>query len=375
MKKNWLVCSLALLIGASACSGDKASGTGHPSGNTEDAATTSPEAGTKPDMKPGKPEAGTKPGSADMVSVKISADKGGTVAIGSAGLDIPGGSLPGDVEVTVEAVAPPSSLPDTKSLTGKLYDFGPDGTKFDPPATLTLPVETAPGSGQTAVVSWLDEKSNTWVDLETTITAGKASAPIAHFTKFILRLKDAGAGPVDCSYTECGGDLTGTWSITAACIDDHKDAGSSNPFGPACPDAVYDVAVDATGIVTFGSDKSFDIKLMASPAITIKIPGACLTNGALPFADCGTLAKALDKDGGVACTANTSTGCDCTGQGGTGTSQHKTGTYAVDGNTFTTTEDLDSGGTKTGDPTSFCVSGNSLKVKSNDGTIINAVRK
>ena len=78
MKQNWLVCALTLLLGASACSDDKAS-----------------------------------------------------------------------------SVAPPSSLPDSKTLTGKLYDFGPDGTTFDPPATLSLPVETVPASGQTAVVSWL----------------------------------------------------------------------------------------------------------------------------------------------------------------------------------------------------------------------------
>jgi hypothetical protein len=42
--------------------------------------------------------------------------------------------------------------------------------------------------------------------------------------------------------------------------------------------------------------------------------------------------------------------------------------------TFITKEDADSGGT-TGDPTSYCVSGNTLKVKSKDGSIINATRK
>lgn len=362
MTTNWLVYTLALLIGASACSADNgAKASGHRPVDTADASTKGREASTNP---------------GDTTTVRISAATGGMVTVGSAGLDIPAGSLSGDVEVTVAAVAPGSSLPDSKTLTGKLYDFGPDGTTFDPPATLMLPVETAPSSGQTAVVSWLDEKANAWVDLETKVSDGKASAPIPHFTKFIVRLRDAGAGPVDCSYAECGGDLVGTWAIASACIDDGKDAGASNnPFGSACPDAVYDVSIDATGTATFGSDKSFDLVLMGTPSITVKIPSTCLSNGALPFPDCATLAAALDKKGGVTCMGDTSTGCDCTGQGGSGTNQHETGTYSVDGNTFITTENTDAGGTKTGDPTSFCVSGNTLKVKGSDGTVINATRK
>jgi hypothetical protein len=309
------------------------------------------------------------------VSVKVSADKGGTVSLGAAALDIPAGSLSGDTEVTLEKVTPGSDLPDSKSVTGMLYDFGPDGTMFDPPATLALPVEGTAASGQTAVVSWLDEKAGAWVDLDTKVTDGKASAAIAHFTKFVVRFRDSGSAPVDCSFSACGGDVVGNWTITSACVDDHKDAGTSNPFGPACPQAALDVALDATGTATFRSDGTYATSIMGTPMISLTVPSSCLTNGSLPVADCASLAKALDKDGGATtCTGDKATGCTCTGKVGNFGGDHSMGTYTVSGNTLTTTKDIDSG-TKTGDPAPYCVSGNVLKIRGGDGTIIIATKQ
>src|SRR5215813_4877175 len=70
MTKTRLVCSLVLLIGASACSSDsKAPTSGHPSTGNEDAGQSTPDGS----ISTGKPS----PGTADTTSVKISADKGG----------------------------------------------------------------------------------------------------------------------------------------------------------------------------------------------------------------------------------------------------------------------------------------------------------
>jgi hypothetical protein len=49
------------------------------------------------------------------------------------------------------------------------------------------------------------------------------------------------------------------------------------------------------------------------------------------------------------------------------------GTYAVSGNMLTTTKEIDSG-THTGDPAPFCVSGNMLKVRGGDDTLIIATK-
>jgi hypothetical protein len=309
------------------------------------------------------------------VSVKVSADKGGTVSLGTAALDIPAGSLSGDTQVTLEKVKPGAALPDSKSVTGMLYDFGPDGTTFDPPAALSLPVEGTPASGQTAVVSWLDEKSGSWVDLDTKVTDGKASAAITHFTKFVVRFRDSGSATVDCSFAACGGDIVGDWTITSVCVDDKKDAGTSNPFGPACPQASLDVALDASGTAVFRSDGTYATSLSGTPMITLTVPSSCLVGGSLPVPDCAALAKALDKDGGATtCTGDKTTGCTCTGKAGKFSGDHSMGTYSVSGNMLTTTKDIDSG-THTGDPAPYCVSGNMLKVRGGDGSIIIATKK
>lgn len=368
------VCSLSLLlVGATACSGDGSkpkdttgdAGAPNTGGHTGNGDAGNPKKDTHPDASTDN---------AMSVTVDISAAKGGTVSLGAAALDIPAGSLSGDTKVTLEKVMPGADLPDSKSITGMLYDFGPDGTKFEPAATLALPVEGTAGSGQTAVVSWLDEKTGTWVDLDTTVTNGKASAAIAHFTKFVVRFRDSGNMAVDCSFSACGGDIVGNWTITSACVDDHKDAGAGNPFGPACPQASLNVSLDATGTVVFRSDGTYDTAFTGTPMIMLNVPASCLMGG-LPVPDCATLGRALGKDGGaVTCTGDRTTGCTCSGTAGKLSGDHSMGTYKVDGTTLTTIKQIDSG-THTGDPAPFCVSGNMLKVRGGDGTIIYATRK
>ena len=93
---------------------------------------------------------------------------------------------------------------------------------------------------------------------------GKASAAIAHFTKFVVRFRDSGSAAADCSFSACGGDIVGNWTIASACVDDGKDAGSGNPFGAACTQASLDVALDASGTVMFRSDGTYATSLMAA---------------------------------------------------------------------------------------------------------------
>lgn len=374
---RWVgVCSISLLLGAAACSsggGGKAQDTRNDAGATSSGGHTgASEAGApKTDV-----HADATTPSATSVSVMVSAAKGGTVSLGTAALDIPAGSLSGDTKVTLEKVTPGADLPDSKTVTGSLYDFGPDGTTFDPPATLALPVEGTASAGQTAVVSWLDEKAGAWVDLDTTVMDGKASAAIAHFTKFVVRFKDSGTAAVDCSFSACGGDIVGSWAVSAACVDDKKDAGTGNPFGPACPQASLNVSLDATGTIDLRSDGTYETALMGTPMITLTVPGSCLVGGMLPVADCAALAKALDKDGGssTTCTGDKTVGCTCTGSAGKFSGDHSMGTYTVAGDILQTDKQTDSG-TAAGDPAPYCVSGNTLKVRTGDGTIIIATKK
>jgi hypothetical protein len=144
---------------------------------------------------------GDDDGAADeMTSVMISAAAGGTVTLGSASLMIPGGSLGADTTITVATTSPAYSLPAQDTLTGKVYDFGPDGTAFSAPATLTLPVTGSPTGGASTVISWLDTTTDAWVDATTTVSGGMASAPVSHFTSFIVRFAGGGLDTRDGTY-------------------------------------------------------------------------------------------------------------------------------------------------------------------------------
>lgn len=63
---------------------------------------------------------------------------GGTVAAsnGAASLSIPPGALTSDVKITVAAVADPMS--DSRTGLGTPHEFGPEGTKFSQPVTLSM---------------------------------------------------------------------------------------------------------------------------------------------------------------------------------------------------------------------------------------------
>ena len=92
----------------------------------------------------------------DSRSTAIVAALGGTVIAGDATLVIPAGALREDTTISVSISAPSPSLPQSATVGGKVYDFGPNGTTFSTPATLTLPLVGTPAANERAVISYLD---------------------------------------------------------------------------------------------------------------------------------------------------------------------------------------------------------------------------
>jgi hypothetical protein len=74
------------------------------------------------------------PDEGQQVTESVTSTTGGTLETpsGSAKLTVMPGALPSDVELTVDITKPTGG-----SLTS-VYDFGPDGTTFSPPARLTI---------------------------------------------------------------------------------------------------------------------------------------------------------------------------------------------------------------------------------------------
>jgi len=290
-------------------------------------------------------------GAGQQASVAVTASAGGMVALGSAALTIPPGSLAGDTTITVKTAAP-GNVPEAGTVKGLVYDFGPDGTTFSVPAALSLPMVGTPGVGQAAVVSWLNTSTNAWEDLPTTSAAGMVTAQVPHFTSFVVRF--TGVATLDCAFSECGGDIAGDWTIQGACIDKKN---SDNPFGQSCPEATFDLQVDATGSVTFGADKTYSSSINLGGKVHVVFPAKCASAFPGGLMTCAQLAMTLSKDGTVTCTGTPATNCDCTGPIESKV-DNNSGTYEVSGSTLTMIDSVD----LKPDVQQFCVKGTELKV-------------
>lgn len=298
---------------------------------------------------------GTAQVSEDTVTVSISAKNGGEVKLGDAALKIPAGALSKDTDVTLEAKTPAKSLPDQDSLQGMTYDFGPDGTTFEKPVELTLPLDAEPGDDQVAVISWYDEESKTWKDLTATVKDGVVVAEVEHFTLFVVRFKGVESGAFDCGFEPCGADgLEGTWSMAGACIDTGE--AQDNPFQeiPECKDSTFDVGVDAEGEVTFTAD-TFDYNWKFVGQVTLTLSEEC-TATVSP-----TGCENFKFNEGVVCTT-IGARCQCTGPAGDPEEQSGTGTYTVDGDEITFVNDDED---DTDPPTAqkICVKGDQAKLQ------------
>jgi hypothetical protein len=92
-------------------------------------------------------------------------------------LTIPAGALSAPVNISMIDQGGDSS----DSSVFHVYSFAPSGTTFLVPATVDLPAPP-PLSGQVAVIEVSDD-GVTWTAVATTIANGRASGPIAHFSK------------------------------------------------------------------------------------------------------------------------------------------------------------------------------------------------
>ncbi len=288
-------------------------------------------------------------------SVEISAADGGEVKLGDATLDIPGGALGEDTTITVETTSPSSSLPDASTLEGLVYDFGPDGVEFSAPATLTLPSVGNVPEDKVAVISWLDEAAGEWVDLETsTASDGSLVAEITHFTRFVVRLN--GVITDDCSFSACGGDIAGTWSVMGVCASVPDDA---DPWMGMCPDGEVDVSLTLNGSITFADDGTFQKNFTSRGTVTFIVPSSCIPalHGEA-VADCSELDSA-DGEKTTVCSGDASATCTCVQTDDADKIDTEGGTYTTAGNTLTMTGEVDG----TPESMSYCINGDEARVQ------------
>jgi hypothetical protein len=210
----------------------------------------------------------------------VTAADGGVLETGSgtATLDVPAGALDEDTDVTVTVGAATS---DTASL---VYDYGPDGLTFDPPATLTIEFTGPAPSGYEAVVARLD--GSDWVALDGSVVDGATvSAPVDHFTSFAVTFRAiAGIVPSTCDPSDlddfpCGGDPVGRYIVSALC--------NPEALTLICP-ASGAVELTGEGAVSFSSSSAL-------------VPNEALI-GLVSLHVGGEITLAPDSCGGLSCT-------------------------------------------------------------------------
>jgi hypothetical protein len=348
MKFIHVLCATSTLLLAAACGDNDTTpaGTGGTSSNSNSNSNNNnntPEPGTAAD--------------------DVTATEGGEVALDDgAGVNIPAGALSDDTEISIESSEPDDSLPNFDSIQGLAYEFGPDGTTFEVPVELTLPLVGTPGADEAAVVSWLNTETNQWEDLETTTSGDTVTAETTHFTLFVVRFVGVEAGAFDCAFEACeGGNIVGTWNIQGACVDTE---GFENPFEATCPEATVDIASNLAGSVTFNDDGTFTSSITNGGIFTFSLPASCslqLAQGMdMPCQD--AFGSDPEDDDMVTCTGTTAEGCDCT-QTSMSETNEGAGTYTVNGTSFATVEEGE--GSQGGGE--LCITGDTLKVSQVEG--------
>jgi hypothetical protein len=312
---------------------------------------------------------------------EISAAEGGEVALGPVTLTIPAGALAEDTTITVE-VLDKDEQPGADDIVADVFDFGPDGTEFLEPVTLELDVGNLQvPSGQQAVLAFLDGQA--WVALEDSeLAGGKVTATTTHFTPFtvvLVVLPDGGVGQVGggCGsvddFDACGGDLTGTWNYTGACVTLPPDAlgggeGDDNPFA-MCTDApMLAATVDLTGTTTFGADGSFSLDQTLTLSSEITIPASCidqLTGGMDPAMACEMILEGMLNADGACVSALDEPEVQMNMETGTWSADEATGELMI-------VDSSPDGGGASDDVILYCVTGNTVKVllQAGDGAVI-----
>jgi hypothetical protein len=311
--------------------------------------------------------------SSAMTSMMITTAAGGTITAGGGSLWIPAGALAADKMITLSVRAPTASDPGYDDLVGNIYEFGPDGTTFTAPVSLTLPFTATIPSDKKVVMAWLDAASGQWFPVESTVSTGKVVGRVSHFTHFsLVKLNKDDVCPFGGA---CGGNLNGTWKYSASCLSAAEDPNAIDcgTAGKVASRTEYFLGgtVNITG-ATYTATQEIKV------ALTLFYHPACMAflRDNLQTSSCAVLQQAWrdqNKDpqhpANWICAGTIEQGCSCQLTNGATLMNH--GSVAVTGDKVAFTQE----GKPADPPGDYCVKGNTLTVHDNDGQVYTAVKQ
>jgi hypothetical protein len=207
------------------------------------------------------PTVQSDPSQGQSFNGSVTAASGGNVATpgDTARLEVPAGAVAADVEITVEVKAPSGG-----SVTS-VYDYGPDGTTFSVPVTLSIAYSETPPAGREPTLAM--STAGHFEALEgSTFASGRVSAPVSHFTDFtVILTRDpgaAGAGGGGTGGTSAGGECDPS-DMPDTCLADLAADGCWDPSGECT------VSVDMTGTegttVSWANGAKMEVATPTSP--------------------------------------------------------------------------------------------------------------
>jgi len=163
--------------------------------------------------------------------VKVIPSIGGTISLGSeAVVELPAGALQetGAVEVKVQKVTMPSTVPTGFKLAGNVYEFSVGGKNhysFNKNVTIKLSFDTsAISAGEIPAIHYYNEDLGQWVNLGGNVSGNTVIVQVNHFTKFaVMVVKKAQE-----QSTATLKDITGHWALSN--INKLVDMGAINGY-------------------------------------------------------------------------------------------------------------------------------------------------
>ncbi len=135
-------------------------------------------------------------GTSGVNITKMIGPSGGTVSHSDGtSVTIPTGALSSAANITITSVDAPA--PAGTVIVGPAYDFGPEGTTFASPVTITLPIDASKiPAGRTAndvLIYTAARGSSQYTVLQTGIGSGTATTTTSHFTVYLPAVLAPGA--------------------------------------------------------------------------------------------------------------------------------------------------------------------------------------
>jgi hypothetical protein len=188
-----------------------------------------------------------------------------------------------------------------------------------------------------------------------------------------LSFAAAGCGGDDggsCLLAPCGGDVTGNWQASSACIDNTMlNMEFLAGVAGSCPDAsLGNVSTTPRGSLSFTSDMMFTGTLVVDSTLDVVFPAPCINGVSCAALTMAVQAAIVGSNGVTSVTCAGSGACTCT-FAFTLDTINDTGTWATSGTALTVT-----GASGAAEDNAYCVKGSSLHLLEFDsGTMMKVV--